>query len=92
MFLDRMPAGHFLPSLGKVLPHEMPVSPWLVDVDAALSTYRRAYTASARCGILIPQPWFLVRGTPSPHTNRPSWGCYEHLRTTQPVHTPSFPG
>jgi hypothetical protein len=35
MFLDRMPAGHFLPSLGNVLPHERPVRPWLVDVDAA---------------------------------------------------------
>ena len=58
----------------------------------ALSTYRRAYTASARCGILIPQPWLLVRGTPFPPTDRPSWGCYEHLRTTQPVHTPLVSG
>jgi chromosome partitioning protein len=38
----------------------------------ASSTYRRAYTASARCGILIPQPWLLGRGTPSPQTNRAS--------------------
>jgi hypothetical protein len=58
----------------------------------ALSTYRRAYTASARCGILIPQPWFLVRGMPSPHTDRPPWGCYEYFRTTQSIHTPSLPG
>jgi hypothetical protein len=56
-------------------------------VAQALSTYRRAYTASARCGILIPQPWFLMREMPSPHTDRPPWGCYEYFRTTQSIHT-----
>jgi hypothetical protein len=35
MFLDRMPAGYFLPSLGNVLPHERPVRPWHADSDAA---------------------------------------------------------
>jgi hypothetical protein len=29
---------------------------------------------------------------PSPHTDRPPWGCYEYFRTTQSIHTPSLPG
>jgi hypothetical protein len=61
-------------------------------MSEALSTYRRAYTASARCGIRIPQPWCLVRGRPSPHPERPPWGCYESFRTTPSIHTPSLPG
>jgi hypothetical protein len=58
----------------------------------ALSTYRRAYTASARCGILIPQQERLVRGTRFPETEQPSRGCNAHFCTNPPIHTPSLPG
>jgi hypothetical protein len=30
------------------------------------------YTASARCGILVSQREFLMRGEPFPHTDQPS--------------------
>jgi hypothetical protein len=30
------------------------------------------YTASARCGILVPQPELLMRGEPFPNTDQPS--------------------